>query len=145
MKSDNRYVFDTNVIVSALLFEQSVPGQAFHQAIDRGEILLSHAIAEELNDVLSREKFNRYLHRDQREQFLQALVHEARLIEIDQHVRVCRDPRDDMFLELAVCGSASCLVSGDEDLLAMNPFRGISIVTARQFVDSPENRPEQAS
>ena len=134
MKSENRYVFDTNVIVSALLFEQSMPGRAFHEAIGRGEILLSQALVQELNDVLCREKFNRYLRRRERERFLQVLVQEATLIEIDRQVRVCRDPRDDKFLELAVCGNASCLVSGDEDLLALNPFRGISIVTARQFV-----------
>ena len=49
MKSKPRYVFDTNVIVSALLFEQSIPGQALCAAIDHGELLVSQATVLELN------------------------------------------------------------------------------------------------
>ena len=109
MKSENRYVFDTNVIVSALLFEQSVPGRAFHEAIDQGEILLSQALVQELNDVLCREKFNRYLRPYERERFLQVLVQEGTLIEIDRQVRVCRDPRDDKFLNFWNSPSAATL------------------------------------
>lgn len=54
MKSSDRYVFDTNVIISALLFEQSNPGKAFYAALDRGEILFSLPVLKELNEVLSR-------------------------------------------------------------------------------------------
>ena len=45
----------------------------------------------------------------------------------------CRDPKDNKFLELAVAGSAGYLISGDEDLLVLNPFRGIRIVTPAEF------------
>ena len=61
MNSETRYVFDTNVVISAPLFNDSVPGQAFIQSLDRGIILLSQSLADELNDVLGREKFNRYI------------------------------------------------------------------------------------
>ncbi len=74
MKSKERYVFDTNVIISALLFEQSKPAQAFHAALDRGEILLSLPTLKELNEVLGREKFNRYLLPEEREHFIIALL-----------------------------------------------------------------------
>jgi predicted nucleic acid-binding protein len=47
----------------------------------------------------------------------------------------CRDPKDDKFLSLAVCGRATHLVTGDADLLALNPFEGIRIVTPRQFLE----------
>ena len=97
------------MIVSALLFEQSVPGRAFHEAIDQGEILLSQALVQELNDVLCREKFNRYLRPYERERFLQVLVQEGTLIEIDRQVRVCRDPRDDKFLNFWNSPSAATL------------------------------------
>jgi PIN domain len=76
-----RYVFDTSVVVSALLFEQSVPGQAFYAALDRGEILLAQATATELAEVLSRKKFDRYLTREEREQFLVVLLREATVVE----------------------------------------------------------------
>jgi uncharacterized protein len=97
-----RYVFDTSAVVSALLFEQSVPGHAFSAALDRGEILLSHATAAELAEVLSRKKFDRYLTREERDQFLVMLLRQATLVEIGEEVRACRDPKDDVFLELAV-------------------------------------------
>lgn len=53
MNKDKRYVFDTNVIVSALLFKKSPPGQVFYRVLEQGKILLSLAVAEELNEVLS--------------------------------------------------------------------------------------------
>jgi putative PIN family toxin of toxin-antitoxin system len=136
MKSNERYVFDTNVLISALLFEESKPGQAFYAALDRGEILLSLPVIKELNEVLSREKFNRYLLLEERECFLDVLLREATLVEITQHVRICRDPKDDKFLELAINGRATCMVTGDEDLLELNPFQGIPIVRPEEFLAS---------
>lgn len=133
MKSE-RYVFDTNVIVSALLFEQSTPGQAFHTALDRGQILVSLPTIKELSEVLGRKKFDRYLLRDEREQFLAALLQEAFLVEISEQIHVCRDHRDNKFLELAVSGNADCLVSGDDDLLQLGVFREIPIITPDQFL-----------
>jgi putative PIN family toxin of toxin-antitoxin system len=129
-----RYVFDTSVVISALLFEQSVPGRAFYAALDQGEILLSQATAAELAEVLSRTKFDRYLTREERDQFLVRLLREATVIEIGEEVRACRDSRDDRFLELAVSGRGSCLITGDQDLLVLHPFRGIAIMTPAQFL-----------
>lgn len=129
-----RYVFDTSALVSALLFEQSVPGRAFQSAREQGEILISQATATELAEVLSRKKFDRYLTREEREQFLVLFLHEATVVEISEEVQVCRDPKDDKFLELAVCGQASYLITGDEDLLTLQSFRGISILTPAQFL-----------
>ena len=57
MKSKDRFVLDTNVLVSAVLIDDSKSAQAFHRARHIGEILSSVAVAEELNDVLGREKF----------------------------------------------------------------------------------------
>lgn len=131
-----RYVFDTSAVVSALLFEQSVPGQAFSAALNRGVILLSSATAAELAEVLSRKKFDRYLTHQEREQFLVMLLLAATVVEISEEVRACRDPKDDAFLELAVNGRASCLVTGDEDLLTLHPFRGIPILTPAQFPEA---------
>lgn len=135
MNSDLRFVFDTNVIVSATLFNASVPGKAFLSALDRGTILLSQAVIHELADVLSREKFNRYVTVEEREAFLEALIREAELVEIVDEIKVCRDPKDDRILELAVNGRASFVVTGDDDLLVLNPFQDISIVTASALLD----------
>jgi uncharacterized protein len=91
---------------------------------------------KELDRVLSRPKFDRYLHKEERERFLQAFIVEAILIEIVQQVDVCRDPKDNAVLELAVSGGATCIVTGDDDLLVLNPFRGITIATPDQFLSS---------
>ena len=57
------------------------------------------------------------------------------MIEINKTIVVCRDPKDDKLLELAVCGDADFLVTGDKDLLVLNPFRGVEIITPREFFD----------
>jgi predicted nucleic acid-binding protein len=61
MSESVRHVFDTNTLVSAVLFEHSKPGQALRRALRRGRVLLSSPILEELAEVLQREKFERYV------------------------------------------------------------------------------------
>jgi uncharacterized protein len=134
MSIELRFVFDTNAMVSALLFEQSVPANSFFVASDLGDILLSQATFAELRDVLGRTKFDRYLTQEEREGFLERLLDESTVVEILEIIKECRDPGDDKFLELAVSGQASCLVSGDQDLLVLNPFRGIPILTPAEFL-----------
>ena len=129
-----RYVFDTNVLVSALLFRASKPASAFGRALESGTILTSAACLSELNDVLSRAKFSRYVDPDERRRFLGAFIREAHLVEIRESVEACRDPKDDQVLELAVNGRAGAIITGDADLLALNPFRGIPILTPAEFL-----------
>ncbi len=130
-----RYVFDTNVTLSAALFDHSVPGEALLAALDRGELLISGASLAELAEVLAREKFDRYLTREERDAFLVKLVRQAVVVEITEPIQACRDPKDDKFLEIAVAGNATCVISGDGDLLALNPFRGIPILPPAQFLE----------
>jgi putative PIN family toxin of toxin-antitoxin system len=136
MKNKPRFVFDTNTIISAFLFDQGNPGRALQEALDSGDLLLSLEVVEECAEVIRREKFDRYVKRKTREELLRALIEEAVFVEITETVQACRDAKDDKFLELAVSGNASHLVTGDEDLLVLHPFRGISILTATQFLES---------
>lgn len=131
-----RFVFDTNVIVSAALLAGSTPGQAFDKALDEGRVLISAPVLLELAEVLGRKKFNKYLFEEERMRFLAALLKEAELVEITEEVTACRDVKDNKFLELAVSGKADCIVSGDEDLLILNPFRGIPILTPGEFLSA---------
>ncbi len=134
MSDEARYVFDTGVLVSAALSRDSTPGLAFRAGLNGGTILLSHATAQELHDVLSRPKFDRYVRLSTRKRFLAALVGRATVVDIDCAIRACRDPRDDKFLELAIAGRASQLITGDADLLVLNPFQGVPIVTPAEFL-----------
>lgn len=135
MNSGTRYVFDSNVIISALLFNTSVPGRAFARALEQGTILISSSLIEELSRVLTRDKFDRYVSREDRDRFLEALIREAELVEIHEGVKECRDPKDDQVLGLAINGNASHIVTGDSDLLTMNPFRGVPIVTPSNLLE----------
>jgi uncharacterized protein len=142
MSRDRRYVVDTNVPVSALLFEQSVPGQAFQAARRRGDLLVSLPLLREWQDVLGRKKFDRYLTAEERAAFLTSLIREAVLVEIVTPIQACRDPKDDMVLELAVNGAATAVITGDEDLLALHPFQSIPIQTPAAFLAEPDDPPE---
>lgn len=129
-----RYVVDTNTLVSRLLLSGSIPAQAVHKAIRSGDLLFSRATLMELKEVLRRPKFDRYLEPNDREQFMHLLARLAILVEVTHAVQCCRDPKDDKFLEVAINGRADVLISGDGDLLELNPFRGIPILSPREFL-----------
>ena len=95
---------------------------------------MSTTQAEELEDVFSRRKFDRYATPEERRRLLRGLLRETELVEITVPVRACRDPNDDKILELATNGDANYIVTGDDDLLVMNPFRGIEIVRPAEFL-----------
>lgn len=143
MTSELRVVLDTNVVISAVLLPQSVSRQAFDRVLDLGRLLISAATVEELNDVFRRDRFDKYVREDQRLEFLASLIHEAELVNISEAIVACRDPKDDKFLELAVNGRATCIITGDNDLLVLNPFRNIPILTPSDFMsESKLNRAE---
>lgn len=129
-----RAVFDTNVIVSAALLGGSIPRQAFDRALVEGVILISTPVLLELAEVLGRRKLNKYLLEEERMRFLVALLRETELVEVTEQVADCRDARDNKFLELALSGDADCLISGDDDLLVLSPFRGLPILKPKEFL-----------
>jgi uncharacterized protein len=135
MAGTPRFVLDTNVIVSALLLPDSKPRDAFDRALDLGKIVISISVFVELEAVLSRGKFDKYLTDEERKEFLAALVREAEYVDITEVIAVCRDPKDDKFLELAVSGHADCLITGDPDLLALHPFRDIPILRPSAYIE----------
>jgi len=100
--SDPRLVFDTNVVVSAVLFLASVPERALELGQAVGRLLVSDETAAELRRVLMRTKFDRYVRSDERARFLGRVLDDAMLVEIIESIDDCRDPKDNKFLELAV-------------------------------------------
>jgi putative PIN family toxin of toxin-antitoxin system len=91
MATERRWVFDTNVIVSALLFDNSIPGRAFFHALGSGKILQSLKTLQELQEVLSRRKFEKYVTPEERDAFLVELTRAASMVEVVESIRVCRD------------------------------------------------------
>ncbi|MBE9089674.1 putative toxin-antitoxin system toxin component, PIN family [Microcystis aeruginosa LEGE 11464] len=131
-----RFVFDANVIVSAFLFKNSSPRLALEMAKNQGIIILSETVIDELSDVLSRSKFDRYLAKSIRQELLETLVEASLLVQPSESINECRDSKDNKYLELAISGHAESLITGDEDLLVLNPFRNIKIITVLEFLDT---------
>ena len=131
-----RFVFDANVIVSAFLFKTSPPRLALETAKNQGIIILSEMVIDELSNVLSRSKFDRYLAKSIRQELLETLVEASLLVQPSESIDECRDAKDNKYLELAISGHAESLITGDEDLLVLNPFRNIKIITVLEFLDT---------
>lgn len=134
MSAPRRIVIDTNVLVSSLLVAHSVPDQAVRLALFEHRVLISEAVLAEIRAVLGRKKLARFIAPKVRAAFLDHLARVAINVPVDTAVSGCRDPRDDKFLELAVNGKADYLLTGDEDLLVMDPFREVRIVTPMAFL-----------
>jgi putative PIN family toxin of toxin-antitoxin system len=86
--------------------------------------------------VLFRAKFNKYFTINEREEVAERFLLSFLQIDVDVVITDCRDPKDNMFLELAISAKAVCLISGDPDLLILNPFRNIPIINAATFLSS---------
>lgn len=128
-------VFDTNTLISHLLLPDSLPARAVRKGLHEGQIIASDDTLSELADVLSRSKFDRYISIEDRQEFFRYFGRIVNTVEIIRSIKKCRDPRDDKFLELAVNGRASHIITGDKDLLVMNPFKAVQIINPEQFLN----------
>ena len=135
MKNKVRVVIDTNVAVSAVLLPRSVSRQAFDYVVLQTQLLVSEETLAELDEVLCRPKFNKYISQRLRLEFFAALVRKADVIQVTDVITDCRDNKDNKFLELAISGKASHIISGDNDLLVLNPFRDIIISSPATFLE----------
>ena len=131
-----RIVVDTNALVSRLLLPNSVSCNAVEKAISEGTLLVSEATLEELADVLSRKKFDPYVTLKDRKIFIRLLGRISERVASGRRIQACRDPRDDKFLEVAVNGGANLIISGDKDLLVLNPFMRIPILSPSDYLSS---------
>ena len=135
MQKSKRFVIDTNVLVSAAIFPSSVPGQALDKAVRSGILLMSLAAVLELEKTLKKQKLRKYLSLSSINNFLDKLERLIEMPEVLPEVAVCRDPKDDKFLALALGGKASCIITGDEDLLVLHPFKDIPIIAPLKFIN----------
>ena len=129
-----RVVFDSNILVSGLVFPGKQAEKALLRIIDgRDRLLVSKPIIDELLSVLAR-KFARDL---------EALARTAVLIEElgemirpKRRIHMLKDEPDNRILECAVCGHAGAIVTGDHDMLNLHIFEGIAVVSLRDYLES---------
>jgi len=131
-----RIVVDTNVIVSATLKKYSTPRKVINHIYYHSILLISPETVKEIEEVLIRPKLDKYIHIDDRIYFFRRLIEKAVVIETTSRITDCPDPKDNKFLELAVDGNATHIISGDGDLLDMNPYRNIAIISATEFMQA---------
>ena len=134
MKSRLRFVFDTNVLVSTVLVEGGKAQQAFLKADRNGFFLVSEATLDELEEVIYRERFDKYITKKERDEFLHDLLAKSIHIPIIERVTACSDPDDDMFLEVAVNGQADYIITGNTKDFPPSPFRDIPILRPAEFL-----------
>ncbi|MGE0645842.1 MAG: putative toxin-antitoxin system toxin component, PIN family [Nitrospira sp.] len=127
-------MLDTNTLISGVLLKDTVPGQAVRKVITDDQLLMSEVSLYELADVLSRKKFDRYISLQDREEFVRLVFRVAEIVPIVTAVHECRDETDNRILEVAINGEAEWIVSGDQDLLILNPFRGIAIIKPGDYM-----------
>lgn len=97
-------------------------------------LMVSEQSMDELASVLFRPKFDRYVSIEDRQQFIVRLASVARMNTTTRRFYICRDAKDNLFLDLAFCSQADALVTGDQDLLVLHPFHGCAIVTPNTFL-----------
>lgn len=137
MRQTDFFVFDTNSLLSAVLITSSVNANALDIAINRGRIVLSDSVLLEFKEVIFRKKFDKYfLNIKERLEAIEKIEHNSIFFSPVKTISICRDPKDNKFLELAVAADASCIITGDKHLLVLNPFRNIPILNATAFLNT---------
>ena len=129
-----RIVVDTNIFISAFLGSKNAKFLVKEILNEEFELIMSDAQLEEIQQVLLRPKFTKYI--------LPAEVNEIILLlsmkiinpAIYEKISDCRDIKDNMILEEAVYGNAQFVITGDEDLLVLNPYRWIKILNLKDFI-----------
>lgn len=139
MSNRARVVFDTSTLIGAMLKPNSVPRYALLRAVDQCQICATHATLDELRTVLQRPKFERYLALELRLSFLDLVMKHTHHVEVDADSvqlskEACRDPKDAPFLALALSSHAVALVSSDNDLLTLHPWKSVAILTPADFL-----------
>jgi len=126
-----RVVFDTNVLYSALA-AKGFCEEVVDEAVAECDVVWSDPLKRELESLLTP------LHKigPATRVALEAYVDLCEFVEPEPlGERVCRDKDDDVVLATALAGKADVIVTGDEDLLVLKKFRGIEILSPRQFLE----------
>jgi len=129
-----RVALDTNMFVSTIIAVSSVPAEAIAKALQTATVLVSLETWDEIEEVLMREKFDRYQTAPFRRAYLDFLQQAVDFVSVHSKVTICRDVKDDKLLALALDGNADLIVTGDKDLLVLNPFEGIPIITPLDYL-----------
>ena len=127
-------VFDASTLVSATFRRNNVPARAVRHAFGADRIAVSEPVLAELVDVVTRPRLARFLDPALRSELLWQLDTLGALFAPTERVTDCRDPKDDKYLELALAAGADAIVSSDQDLLVLHPWRGVRVLRPADYL-----------
>lgn len=128
-----RIVIDTNVWISYLIggyLKETLDNKILSNEI---KILFSEDMLKEFFEVVSRPKFKKIFSEKRIKELVILMRKFEETIQIKERINICRDPKDNLILETAVSGKADLIITGDDDLLSLSPFRNIRIITPDKF------------
>ena len=129
-----RSAIDTNIFVSAILRPDSTPALALQRAVIHDVVLYSAETLLELQEVLNRPKFAALRSPASVKELLDSLRDWGELVVPTVPISECRDAADNMFLKVALAGSADVIMTGDSDLLSLHPWRGIAVLSPADYL-----------
>ncbi|HBN84625.1 MAG TPA: putative toxin-antitoxin system toxin component, PIN family [Clostridiales bacterium] len=129
-----KVVIDTNIFVSAFLGSKNAKLIMRDIFTDQYSLIMSHEQLQEIKFVLQRPKFDKYILPHELSKFISLLSYKTIVPSIYEKINDCRDEKDNMILEAAVYGNADFIITGDNDLLTLNPYRWIRIVSPATFI-----------
>ena len=141
MTSEKRtkVIFDTNIWISYLIGYQ-LSGLTELLISQKIELVLSEQLRAEIIEVTRRKKFRKYFNEQKVNELLKLMDFIGTDYEIIDYPNVCRDPKDDFLLGLIRVSQANFLVTGDQDLLELNPFEGTEIIEANKLLEKITDR-----
>ena len=131
-KNNIKVVIDTNIWISFLI-GKTLSGLSKAMTNNKVKILFSEELFDELIEVIQRPKFKKYFSQEDITELMSLLNLKAEKVKITKSFKDCRDPKDNFLLNLCVSGNADYLITGDDDLLVLNPFLGVEIINYSKF------------
>ncbi len=128
-----RIVIDTNIFISFLISD-TFSRLDKHLRTNEVRFLFSQELLNEFLEVVNRPKLKKYFSDKDLATLLDTIYHHADFIEVNAHVDVCRDKKDNFLLELCEDGKADYLITGDEDLLVLKKFKRTVIVKISDYL-----------
>lgn len=127
-------MLDVSTIVGAAIRRGSVPDQAMRLAFAADRVAISDDMIAELMDVLYRPKLARFVSPELRDDVISLLDAHGVTFAPTERVTDCRDPKDNLYLELALAAGADWIVSSDQDLLVLHPWRGVRVLRPAEYL-----------
>jgi len=130
-----RIIIDTNLWISFLITNNFSKLDEI-LVTQKSILIFSEELLEEFLLVVKRPKLKRYFRQEVVESLLEAIQEYAEFIDIKTQTSICRDPKDNFLLSLAIDGKADYLITGDKDLLDIERIKTTKITTIADFISS---------